>query len=204
MIVVCPTCRNKYSVHPEAIGDGKLVRCAMCGAMWQQAAIDENSERKKYVIQLMKWIFFWFAVFVCLFSLFFAKSFMVKIWRPVSVFYDAFGISPTDQKKTFLIQNVVNFFVQKNDKLYMGIRGEVVNISSDVQTLPGFTISLTSDRANDGNSDSKNNMRSLYKKSWTHDMIYKKLLPNQKVVFETELQSVPLENLVCNITLDAP
>ena len=197
MIVRCPACHNKYSVHQEAIGNGKLVRCAVCSTMWQQITPDKAIERKKYIGYLIKWTFFWFVVSVSLFSLFYAKDAMIKIWRPVSVFYDALGINPIDQKKPFIIKNVVNFFVQKEGRLYMGIKGEVINISDKVQPLPSFTISLVSDRNN-----SEKSTRSPYKKIWTHDTIHKKLLPNQKIIFETELQSVPMENLICDISLD--
>lgn len=196
MIVTCPTCHNKYSVQSEAIGGGKLVRCAVCSTMWQHSVIDESIEKKQHVTYLIKWTFFWFIVFVFLFSLFFAKNAMIKIWQPVSAFYDVLGINPINQKKTFTIQNISNFFVQKKDKLYMGLRGELINISDEVQLLPGLTISLRDDYS------AAKNKTTPYKKSWTHDMIYKKLLPNQKVMFETEIQSIPYNNLICDIKLD--
>lgn len=194
MIVICPTCHSKYSVQSEAIGAGKLVRCAICSTMWQQDAIDEAALRKHHVMHIIKWTFFWFVLFVSLFSLFFAKNALIKIWQPVTVFYDFMGINPVNQTKAFSIQNVSNFFVKKNGKLYMGLRGELANISNVVQIPPCLTISLK--------DDDLVRKSSIYKKSWTHDIVNNKLLPNQKVIFETEIQSVPCNDLICEIKLN--
>jgi predicted Zn finger-like uncharacterized protein len=194
MIVVCPACSCKYSVQSEAIGREKLVRCAMCGTTWQQSACkDADDEKRQRVLELTKWTFFWFSVFVTIFSLFFAKNAVVKFWPSSVVFYEALGMQ-NSPSKSFVIQNLSNFFVVKNDTLYMGLKGELINISDSVQILPSITISLKSDET--AKKDS------FYKKNWTHDLTYKKLLPNQKVTFETELQSVPYNNLICDITLD--
>jgi hypothetical protein len=105
---------------------------------------------------------------------------------------------PNDARKTLVIQNVSNFFVQNNKKLYMGLKGEIVNISNDVQILPSITVSLRDEEL--AMADKLG--RAPYRKIWTHDMMYKKLLPNQKVIFETELQSVPYSNIICDLKLD--
>lgn len=199
MIVMCPACHSKYSVQNEAIGESKMVRCAICGTTWYQSTPDKSLENKNNVIHVMKWAFFWFAVFISIFSIFFAKNTMMKIWPPIFEFYRVIGITTAeDARKTLVIQNVSNFFAQKDNKLYMGLKGELVNVSNEVQILPSVTISLKDDE-----SAVEKKGRASYKKIWTHDLMYKKLLPNQKVIFETELQSVPYNNLVCDIKLDA-
>jgi hypothetical protein len=183
-------------VQNEAIGNGKMVRCAICSTTWQQIATDEAVDRKSHVRHVIKWTFFWFTVFVSLFSLFFTKNVILQIWPPVVCFYDLIGTNRQDVKKVFSIQNISNFFMQKSDKLYMGLKGELTNVSGDVQVLPSITISLRSDE-----SDGKKSTTS-YQKVWTHDLMYNKLLPNQKVIFETELQSVPYNNLICDVRLN--
>ncbi|MDR2681587.1 MAG: zinc-ribbon domain-containing protein [Holosporaceae bacterium] len=194
MIVICPGCHCKYSVQADAIGESKMVRCALCSTTWQQSSIDESALRQKnHVVHVIKWTFFWFTVFVSLFSLFFTKNVIIKIWPPAVCFYDFLGLDSQDTKKMFVIQNVSNFFVQKNHKLYMGLKGELINASNDVQVMPSLIISLKND---------EKSSKSSYRKVWTHDLMYNKLLPNQKVVFETELQSVPYNNLICDIKLD--
>jgi predicted Zn finger-like uncharacterized protein len=197
MIVTCPGCDSKYFVQTEAIGGGKMVRCAICSTTWQQVATDEAADRKFHTHHIIKWTFFWFTVFVSIFSLFFTSGIVLKIWPPAACFYDLIGVNHQDAKKMISIQNISNFFVQKNGKLYMGLKGELTNISGDVQVLPSLTISLR----NDEYIDEKIH-RSAYQKIWTHDLMYNKLLPNQKVVFETELQSVPCNNLICDIRLN--
>jgi predicted Zn finger-like uncharacterized protein len=194
MIVVCPACSCKYVVQAEAVGREKLVRCTMCGATWQQLSSGEEvDERRRRAWDLTKWFFFWFTVFVTIFSLFFAKNAVVKVWPSSVVFYEALGMQ-NSPRRSFVIQNLSNFFVVKSNTLYMGLKGELINISDDVQVLPSITISLKNDESSKPNSS--------YKKIWTHNLTYKKLLPNQKVVFETELHSVPYNNLICDITLD--
>lgn len=193
MIVTCPMCKSKYSVQIEAIGDGKFVRCSMCGATWQQTPVDAVCEKKRRVLYIIKWTCFWFAVFVSVFSLFFAKEAVLKIWPSSIAFYEKIGMVPAN-KKAFVIQKVSNFFVHKDGKLYMGLRGEITNVSDEVQPLAGITISLKNDEKVTNGTE--------YKKMWTHDLNCKKFLPNQKVAFETEPQSVPYNNLICDIELN--
>ncbi|MDR2724420.1 MAG: zinc-ribbon domain-containing protein [Holosporaceae bacterium] len=193
MIVVCPSCSCKYFVQTDVIGKEKLVRCSICGATWQQIAIDEAVEKRRHVFNLIKWTFFGFVVFVTIFSLFFAPNSIIKIWPPVVDFYETLGIQE-ESRKLFVIQNLSNFFVVRNNILYMGLRGELVNTSDAVKSLTSITISLKND---------ENVAKDFpFKKVWTHSLTHKKLLPNQKVVFETELQSVPYNNLICDIKLD--
>jgi predicted Zn finger-like uncharacterized protein len=195
MIVTCPSCQNKYYVQPEIIGNGKLVRCAACLATWQQPAIGDGA--KFGVGHAVRWTFFWLFVFSFVFSLIFAKNFVLKIWPPAIELYDIFDAKHANSKNCFVIKNISNFFVQKDGKLYMGLKGELTNISNDVQFLPSITISLKDDY-----SASEKANASCYTKVWTHKMMYKKLLPNQKVIFETELQNVPYNDLVCDIKLN--
>lgn len=195
MIVTCPACRNKYSVQAEAIGDGKLVRCVICGATWQQLAVSGVNDDKSRVIETIKWTFFWSIVFISLFMLFFAKSTVTRVWTPAASFYTFLENKQAGEKKMFKMNNVSNFFVKKCGKLYMGLKGELVNTSDEVQILPSITISLKNE---EGAAPGK----FRFKKIWTHDMLYKKILPNQKVAFETELQSIPHNNLICDIKLD--
>jgi predicted Zn finger-like uncharacterized protein len=198
MIVTCPTCRNKYSVQAEAIGESKMVRCAACNTVWRQLASEAVDEDGKHRVRhVIKWTFFWFATSITLFSIFFARNCIVKVWPPMVELYNFLNINQVDQKKLFLVQNISNFFVRKEDKLYMGLKGELTNISNSVQVLPSVTISLR----DDGTGVEKKG-KSCYKRVWTHDMMYKKILPNQTVVFETELQSVPCHNLICDVKLD--
>jgi hypothetical protein len=164
----------------------------MCGATWQQSAGGEAEEKKRRFIYLTQWTFFWSIVFVSIFSLFFARNALVKIWPPIGDFYEALQGEPT---KSFAIQNISNFFVVKKGGLYMGLKGELINVSDKARSLPSVTISLT--------DDENINKESPYQKVWTHNLTYEKLLPNQKVAFETELQKVPYNNLICDIKLDA-
>jgi hypothetical protein len=181
-------------VQTDAIAKEKLVRCAMCGATWQPSPYDESMEKRRRVFNIIKWTFFWFVVFVTIFSLFFAPGFVIKTWPSIADFYKVIGIYE-GSGKSLIVQNLSNFFVTRNNILYMGLKGELVNTSDSVKSLASITISLKDD--DDANKSSR------YRKEWTHNLTYKKLLPNQKVVFETELQSVPRNNLICDIKLDS-
>ncbi|GHT97102.1 hypothetical protein FACS1894126_0410 [Alphaproteobacteria bacterium] len=160
-------------------------------------AIDESIDKRDRVTHIIKWAFFWFSVLAFLFSLFFTKNIAMKIWPPVTCFYDFLGINPLDTKKTFVIKNMSTFFKKRSGKLYMGLKGELVNGSNDVQIMPSLVISLKNDDSEPGGAP-----KVPYRKVWIHDLMYNKLLPNQKVVFETEMQSVPYNNLICDVNLD--
>ena len=73
-----------------------------------------------------------------------------------------------------------------------GIKGELSNISDEVQMVPKLVIGLRDD----------NTSNPSFRTSWTHRLNYKKLLPNQKIIFETDLKSVPYSNLICDIKLN--
>ncbi|MDR2765852.1 MAG: zinc-ribbon domain-containing protein [Holosporaceae bacterium] len=198
MIIECPTCSCKYSVKAEAIGSGKMVRCTACGMTWQQTAADVSLERKQRVWRLVHWTFFWFLLLVPAFALLFEHSTVSRIWPAAGDFYEAIGIPVSPGSKSLLVRNVSNFFERREGKLYMGLKGEVLNTSDAVLPLPGMTISLLDDME----TAPQKNPVERYKKIWTHNLTNKKLLPGQKIAFETEPQSVPNNNLICEIKLD--
>ena len=191
MIVTCPSCSSKYSVRTDVIGNGKIVRCAICGATWSQSV--EKQKKIDHLENIMKWTFFLFVVFIAIFPLCFAKNSVAKIWPQMSSFYEAIGVQSKNEKNSFIIKNVSNFFLKKNGKLYIGLRGELTNISKKVQLVPSIIITLK--------NSPEIMSEKFYSKSWTHDINYKKILPEQKVLFETEMQSVPSSNLICDIIL---
>ncbi len=190
MIVICPNCSSRYSVHSEAIGGGKLVRCAMCGMTWQQNPV--KKKRSEDARCLFQSIFYWFVVFITIFSILFAPKTVSKYWPASASFYEAIGMNNSRSRDAFSIKNVSSFFVKRNGNLYMGIKGELSNISDEVQMVPKLIIGLKDDSASNQS----------FQTSWTHKLNYKKLLPNQKVIFETDLKSVPYANLICDIKLN--
>jgi hypothetical protein len=160
---------------------------------WQQDPLKE-SIKKQRAFYLVNWTFFVFSVFVSVYSLFFAKNAVLRIWPAVVDFYTVIGMYSDDNQQAFAVQNVSNFFVHKNEKLYMGLKGELANMSDEIRELPSITISLKDELPSSKNS--------CFEKIWTHSLTRKKLLPNQKITFETELQSIPCNNLICDIKLD--
>ncbi len=191
MIVTCPNCSSKYSVQADIIGEGKMVRCAICSMTWQQGSLYKQ-EKRENVIENLKVTAFWFSVFIFVFPFIFAKKTVIKFWPAATSFYNLIGVKSSNDKSAFSIKNISSFFIKKNGKLYMGIKGELSNITDEVQMVPSLTISLRND-----NSSSE-----VFNMSWTHELMYKKLLPNQKIIFETDLKKVPYENLICNIKLN--
>lgn len=190
MIVVCPNCSSKYSVHADAIGEGKLVRCAVCGVTWQQQPVQDKKSRN--ILSLFNTVLFWFVVFITLVSILFAPKPISRYWPAIVSFHRLIGLDKSSNRNVVTVKNVSSFFVKRNGKLYMGIKGELDNISNEVQMVPNLTISLRSD----------NSEESDFKTSWTHELIYKKLLPSEKIIFETDLKSVPYANLICDIKLN--
>ena len=190
MIVICPNCSSKYSVPADVIGVGKLVRCAVCGTTWQQSSV--NKQKSDNIPELIKSTFYWSVVFITIFSILFAPKTVSKYWPASASFYRMIGLDKSLNRNAFSIKNVSNFFVNRNGQLYMGIKGELSNVSDEVQMVPKLVIKLKGD----------NSKNPKFETSWTHELTYKKLLPNQKIIFETDLKSVPRTNLVCDIKLN--
>ena len=78
----------------------------MCSTTWQQNIVDESLDKKRKVWNLINWTLFGFVAFIFVFSLFFAKEAMVKIWPASASFYEAIGMNPLDTKKIFALRNV--------------------------------------------------------------------------------------------------
>lgn len=190
MIVVCPNCSSKYSVHAEAIGKGKMVRCAVCGMTWQQSPVEET--KSENIGRLFQSTFYWFVVFISVFSILFAPKTVSKYWPASASFYKVIGMNNSSNQQAFSVKNVSSFFVKRNGNLYMGIKGELSNISNEVQMVPKLVIGLRDD----------NPSNTSFQTSWTHKLNYKKLLPSQKIIFETDLKNVPYSNLICDIKLN--
>ncbi|MBE6447161.1 MAG: hypothetical protein E7015_01595 [Alphaproteobacteria bacterium] len=191
MIISCPNCSSKYSIHANVIGEGKMVRCTICGTTWQQGSIYKQ-EKREDLVKNLQITTFWFIVFICIFSLIFAKNAVINFWPASASFYEAIGVKDSETSSAFSIKDISSFFIRKDDKLYMGIKGELTNITNDVQMVPGLTISLRSD----------DNVTPSFNSSWNHELTCKKLLPNQKIIFETDLKSIPYTDIICEIKLN--
>lgn len=191
MIVKCPNCSCKYVVPDDAIGTGKLVRCTVCSTTWQQLPVDLARIKRSKALNFIRWAFFYTCVLASLLTLCFAKDQLIKIWPPVEDFYAMIsaGISGEFNKNDLITKDVSPIFIRRNGKLLLSLKGEILNKSSEVISVPNMVISLK----NESEQDKK------YEHVWTHELAYKKLLPNQKVIFETEPQPVPFCNLICEI-----
>lgn len=194
MIVTCPGCSSRYAVQEEALGSGKLVRCSACGAVWKQFPRDEATIRRQRVFDILKWTFFYCVVFSSVFLLLFCRDIVIKIWPASESFYEFISQnSKVARDNLCSLENVSYFFVRKHGDLYVGLRGELKNSSSEVILVPSATIILENDPEFSADK---------FKKVWTHKIQYEKLLPMQKVLFETKLQRVPYNNLKCSIKLN--
>lgn len=194
MFVTCPNCLSRYVVQSESIGSGKLVRCAVCGTVWQQMPVDEAAQRKKRIWDIVNWTVFYATVFTSFAFLFGRRDFMIEKWPASESFYKYVGMCNTGVKdSTFLLDNVSYFFVRKSGDLYIGLRGELTNTSVEAKAVPSIAITLKNDPEVD---------TIPFKKVWVHKLQYEKLLPTQKVLFETKLQRVQSDNLLCDIKLN--
>lgn len=194
MIVTCPSCLSKYMVQSESIGTGKLVRCAVCGTVWQQMPVDETAQRRRRICDIVNWTLFYAIVFTSVALLFGRRDFMIEKWPASESFYRYIGMcSAGIGDNTFVLDNVSYFFVRKKGDLYIGLRGELANTSKESKAVPTITITLKNDPEVDPLP---------FKKVWVHKLQYEKLLPTQRVLFETKLQRVSCDNLLCDIKLN--
>lgn len=158
MIITCPSCSRKYSVDDVKVGNGKKVRCTVCGTVWfykpetiqdlstpisasgmssrihlgdiaENAHSEDNSLLKKIF-----WIFINLITIAGLaFSSFYFRDYIVTYIPQTRLLYELAGIKCNLVNNALEIVNTSNVF--ENGVLV--INGEIKNIKDvDVNVSP--------------------------------------------------------------------
>ena len=166
MIITCPTCLRRYEVSSKVIGEGRMVRCIVCGTTWQQDA--EASRTSKGTKS-----FFWRWIFSLL--IFSSISSYFYFYVPVvsdfpkykSIIREAFGCEVTRPK----IVNISHKLEKRDDGLYVTFQGEVADLS---EVAPGKDLNLVFNLKSQKKDAKYAEGEGFFNETWTQKVAFPK------------------------------
>lgn len=159
MIITCPSCSRKYSVDDVKVGNGKKVRCTVCGTVWfykpetiqdlstpisasgmssrihlGDMADNANASEDSSLLKKIFWIFVNLGVIAGLaFSSFYFRDYIVTYIPQTKLLYELAGIKCNSINNGIEIVNTSHVF--ENGVLV--INGEIKNLANaDVNVSP--------------------------------------------------------------------
>lgn len=219
MIVNCEACQKRYFVEEAVLGvSGRTLKCAACHHRWHQAP---PSPENNPVETLAKKASSaggtpsksWVSLSVMLFSLalvsgvggYFARYHVAATWPATAKLYALLGLETGSDSLSHLILKAVSpLEVSKTctEKIIV-IRGEILNQSDTVEPLKFLNIRV------EGPCTDAPFFERLFAKtkrlwskepasctmgSWRHYLTATRLLPGEKIAFETAPQALPLSS----------
>lgn len=186
MIVTCPSCARKYSVQDDVIENEKLVRCVMCCTTWQldKAHCAARKSKRLYIFLFT----FLFSVGSYLTYENFNAILQTEYFTNLLL---QLGVKIEKTKIPLEINNINTTFLNKNNKFFMKISGEIFNNANYVVDSPKVQVSVEY-KIND----------ELINTKWVYRPTNDKILPKEKILFETEPKEMtPTDSIKTNVTL---
>lgn len=152
MILTCDACKKRYLVETEDIGEqGRVVRCIACHHSWFQKpeGADEVLHHLPITdnipVSVPKRRFFgWFVILsICTFmisALYMTRATIVVHWPAAERLYQQFGIAIELPGDGFAIEQLTPFQVNEEGETQIMLKGELVNKSDVVRSVPTLTI----------------------------------------------------------------
>lgn len=205
MIVTCPTCANRYSIKDHVLGDGKMVRCSICGTTWQQEAEAETDVGTEVETPVqpapkpkknskMQWMFFFVVAFSTIIYMLLSTNYIAGF--PANLKNAISSITGSEPKEQFKLSDVSHYFIKRDDGLYLSVTGSIENVSQSTVSVPYLSINLRTygeEFANYENPDM------FINETWAEKLDIKTMEAKKKIVFETEPRKVPMHDLMCTI-----
>jgi len=196
MILTCEKCNKRYFVRDEEIGpEGRKVRCVICKHTWFQAphesmvpmTIDpEDIPAHPHAVNESippRFSSGWVAFFACLVlvcsGFYLGRHTIVQSWPAASAVYETLGFEVAVPGAGLKVENVQPHHTEENGKNILVVRGEVVNASAHVSSIPPIHIQLMGSCEDDP-------AKQCVVKEWQHTFSESRLLPGERIAFETE------------------
>lgn len=203
MILTCEKCNKRYLVKDEDVGpEGRKVRCVACDHTWIQTPIESMMPLKIDPAEVLAhppaanessparfsvgWIVFFLAIILFAGAGYFGRHMIVSTWPSTAVLYEAFNLNVVLPGQGLKVENVQPNHIEENGKTSLIVRGEVVNTSQVVQVIPPIHIQLMGPCHDDPANQ-------CVMKEWQHAFSESRLLPGERIAFETEPQETPAE-----------
>jgi predicted Zn finger-like uncharacterized protein len=218
MILSCQHCGKRYLVKDEMIGpEGRKVRCVACNHTWVQERIEDSYElalnETESINQVGQFndvpslrsssktfslpfggLCFIAAILLSVGSLYIARHSIVHVWPAAKQAYQIVGLSVTPPGAGLKIENTAPMYIEENGKTYLIVKGEVVNTTHDIVTIPPLMINLRGSCEQLGwfsrvwswlmREKTAENQCILQK--WRHAFSENRLFAGERVAFETE------------------
>lgn len=219
MILTCQQCGKRYLVKDEMIDPkGRNVRCVACDHTWLQKRPESaeefslseseglNRPEEEFLDDIsfktsaarfsfsLGWICLMASMILLLSALVIARYSIISVWPPAKQAYQTVGLSVTPPGAGLKIENAVPMYIEESGKTYLIVKGEVVNTSKEVVTIPPVLISLRGDCDRLGwfsrlwswamHKGGAENQCIL--QEWRHPFSENRLFAGERVVFETE------------------
>ena len=218
MIINCEACQKRYLVDETVLGvSGRTLKCAACGHRWHQKATPSEQdlgntlavENKTLAESTPKkgWMSLSALVFVLLLVIlgggYFARFHVVSTWPQAEKFYQLIGVHASSTKASKLVlKNVRPLKVSEENapETIVIIRGDILNPTDAVENLKSLDIAVEGDCEEASWSERslvklknfiKKTDRSCVVASWHHELTETRVLPGDRMTFETEPKVLP-------------
>ena len=198
MIVTCENCHKRYLVKDEDIGiQGRQVRCVACDHHWFQTPSelvkDLNEEFPPEEIPFEKVagkgkrkarssLLISLSLIVCTVAIaYFGRQEIVRLLPESADLYKSIGLSVATHNPYLKLSNIQPVQAQEGRDAAITIRGDVVNTSKEVQALHPLNIELLGPCPSEEGAE-----KECVLKKWQHNFSESRLLPGEKISFETE------------------
>ncbi len=202
---------EKEDIGPE----GRQVRCVACGHSWQQYHIKENIKNilsksptfdPGYSTEVRSpkqfpWLYGVGAVLTLLCALYLGRLSIVARWPETEKIFTTFKIPVHQPFESLSLENIVPLQVNYQGRVGYALKGDLHNESNEVKPIPVFEIIAQGDcqyasplgklhrlfrrmKAKLSGHDVKDS-RLCVLESWSYRLQETKILPGEKIAFET-------------------
>ena len=199
MIVFCPTCLRKYEVSNTAIGEGRMVRCVVCGTTWQQDAVSVPSQKnrrvdiKKSLIWTLSICFWLGGGWFLAFGSPYCSNFMKNI--------ECISRIGQENDCKFLVKNMSHSFLKKDDGYYVQISGMIENLSPVALDKLNLVFNLRT-YPDKQQLETALDENAFFNETWVEKIKPEWIRDNKLVTFSYTLKKIPNCDILCTIKLD--
>lgn len=214
MIITCPACSKRYLLDGKSLGShGRVVRCASCAHQWTQ---DQVSQEEVYEISSPPappplaspgsfspppktrwgWLLYVSVILGLLIFSFVGRAHLCVLFPKLYSYYQQLGIPVEPTGHGLKIKNLSTEVISQEGGKALIIRGEIWNSLDEVRPLPPLQVTHLTAGACEASSrlfqsSLKEGKPSCYSQRWTFALTQDRLMPGEKIWFQTPPQPAP-------------
>ncbi len=196
MIITCPTCLRKYEVDQKSIGDGRMVRCIICGTTWQQELGHiVRKERRTFKLPY-HWLF---SIMFFIATYFFACEY-TPVCSNIGKYQRLILSMINPGIKNIEIKNIAHKFVLKDDGVYVSLSGDIVIDKYHKKNNPKLMFNLKPYFPQKYDI-SHNDRDVLFNETWEEKVNFNDV--DESIInFQTVFKKIPKHDIICTIDIN--